>query len=308
MAGEDVRLKTAVKTVEDELNLLKNQVQQTLLDIREHILDVTNPFNNAQDLLADETKEDHTAMGAGGGSGEAAVEGAESEVGGAAEESAGEQEEILSEEPSVEDELAALPQDDVLAMDDQPVADDLMTDAVTAGAPPEEAFVAEDAPAEEEPEQGDEEAEEGPAEEETEEEAEEDGRGEDAEAEAETATVPPAPDLNPHAQLDLVTLAALVRWVSVTTQTLGRNRVEVLLDTYELAGRITPQVKNVIKTLCSLADEDPDGDVPVRDVLSAMVRMEGLVGGTKDNPSAHRLMAILLDDDDEPLTRLGMRG
>jgi hypothetical protein len=107
--------------------------------------------------------------------------------------------------------------------------------------------------------------------------------------------------------MDLVTLAALVRWVSITTQALGRNRVNVLLDTYEIAGRITPHIKDVIKTLCALGDEDPDGAVPVRDVLSAMVRMEGLVGGN-DNGAAHRLMAILLDDDDEPLTRMGLRG
>ena len=35
---------TRVKNLESELSLLKNQVQQTLLDIREHVLEFTNPF------------------------------------------------------------------------------------------------------------------------------------------------------------------------------------------------------------------------------------------------------------------------
>ncbi|MDA1256827.1 MAG: hypothetical protein O3C10_03170 [Chloroflexi bacterium] len=33
-----------VRVLEEELVLVKNQVQQTLLDIREHLLDLTNPF------------------------------------------------------------------------------------------------------------------------------------------------------------------------------------------------------------------------------------------------------------------------
>ncbi|MBT6681751.1 MAG: hypothetical protein HOB07_06850, partial [Chloroflexi bacterium] len=32
-----------VRVAEEELNLLKNQVQQTLLDVREHILDLVEP-------------------------------------------------------------------------------------------------------------------------------------------------------------------------------------------------------------------------------------------------------------------------
>ncbi|MCH7906752.1 MAG: hypothetical protein IIC29_01935 [Chloroflexi bacterium] len=33
-----------VRVLEEELVLVKNQIQQTLLDIREHLLDLTNPF------------------------------------------------------------------------------------------------------------------------------------------------------------------------------------------------------------------------------------------------------------------------
>lgn len=33
-----------VRVLEEELVLVKNQIQQSLLDIREHLLDLTNPF------------------------------------------------------------------------------------------------------------------------------------------------------------------------------------------------------------------------------------------------------------------------
>ena len=63
----------SLKTAEDELNLIKNQVQQTLLDIREHILDVTNPFNAIDDALTDEDEIEFDDL-MGGGSGEGAGE------------------------------------------------------------------------------------------------------------------------------------------------------------------------------------------------------------------------------------------
>ena len=72
MAAEDTRMKAGLKTAEDELNLIKNQVQQTLLDIREHILDATNPFNAIGDALTDEDDlefEDDLMGGGAGGAG-----------------------------------------------------------------------------------------------------------------------------------------------------------------------------------------------------------------------------------------------
>ncbi|GEM_PF-3008661 len=319
MAGEEVRLKSTIKSLEDELNLIKNQVQQTLLDIREHILDVTNPFNNATVLLADAKP--------GGGPGAAGAPGASGaqENKAAKEEPEKPLEEILPpEDKSAQQEVPGLPEDDVLAMDTdtstQMVADAGPSVSVSAGdAGGGEAFEIEDEP------EAEEEQEEEAAEEEAEPEEEEKAAGkeeETAEEEEEPETTeevieeveepdnaagqgswPPAAAL----RLDLVTLAALVRWVSVSMESLGRNRVEVVLDAYEAAGRINPQVKAVIKMLCALQDEEPDEPLPVREVLAALVRMEGVLGG-EENGAAHRLMAILLDDEMEPLTRLGMRG
>ena len=323
MAGDDVRLKAAVKSAEDELNLIKNQVQQTLLDIREHILDVTNPFNKgtAAMLLAEDKPEDAPLASIGGDGGPGGSGGSDSGSGGSTIE-----EEILPNEDAPEsDPLDGLPQDDVLAVESDPQGG---TDMIMEGGGPNvmsmpaESFEA-DAPAKGSPKDADDDDEaddvddaDDDADDEIDhdtdgdqdpepDESDDDTDGDEHEDEEE----PPQQDKRSSAtaDLDLVTLAALVRWVSVTTQALGPRRVEVLLDAYESAGRISPQVRTVIRNFCALSDEDPDGHIPVRDVLSAMVRMEGVVGKS-GNGSAHRLMAILLDDEDDPLTRLGLRG
>jgi hypothetical protein len=104
------------------------------------------------------------------------------------------------------------------------------------------------------------------------------------------------------ADVDLLTLASLVRWVAITRDRLGANRLDILLDAYEMAGRISPQMKNVIKTLSSLGDEDGDG-IPVRDVVTAMVRMEGVLSSGQPRES-NRLLGLLLEMDDDPLDRL----
>lgn len=299
MAGEDARLKAGLKTVEDELNLIKNQVQQTLLDIREHILDVTNPFTDVESGLA---QDDQSALGSvsdliGGSSG-----------GGQAGADAPVEDEVLGQEPDqesdteeseetlesdeapddaedYEDEFAEIPDDDVFGggMGDDPGMSDLMgPEEILEEDQPEEDFELDD----------------------TEEEAggQPDLEDQQAVADAPSAAGKPAAAAV-EAEMDLVTLAGLVRWVAVTSRRLGRHRMDVLLDTYEMAGRISPRVKGIIRTLCSLGDEDPDGEVPVRDIVASMVRMEGVlsVNGTTDS---NRLLGLLLDLDEDPLDRL----
>ena len=44
----------------------------------------------------------------------------------------------------------------------------------------------------------------------------------------------------------------------MTRDRIGANRLDILLDAYEMAGRLTPQMKNVIRALSALGDEDED--------------------------------------------------
>jgi hypothetical protein len=77
---------TRVKNLESELGLLKNQVQQTLLDIREHVLEFTNPFTAEARLVR--AWQERTAQAA------------EANLGGEAD-----LESLLDEDDDIEDEV-----------------------------------------------------------------------------------------------------------------------------------------------------------------------------------------------------------
>ena len=105
------------------------------------------------------------------------------------------------------------------------------------------------------------------------------------------------------ADFDVLTMAGLVRWVAVTTDRLGANRTEILLDAFEAAGRIAPSTRAVLHHLMAFYEEDPDEAIPVREIVSAMVRMEGVLESESGSNST-RLLTMLMDVDDDPLDRL----
>ena len=314
MAGEDTRVKAGLKAAEDELNLIKNQVQQTLLDIREHVLDVTNPFNNLDPSMMDEDEVAIAGAGAAGAAGADATGGGDEGGGDAGGEESTESEQVEATDVAEDEVLLGeedFPDDGDLEEEyEEFETDDVMgggySDGGSAGAlvreelfEEEEEFPAEEFEADGEPEQ----LEESELPEETA--AEEEDATEDAErviGDEDDGTYAGG-FLGATGELDLVTLASLVRWVAVSQQRLGANRVEVLLDTYEQAGRISPQVRAILKTLSALSDEDPDGPLPVRDIVTAMVRMEGVLTAGRATDS-NKLLGLLLDIDDDPLDRL----
>ena len=52
----------------------------------------------------------------------------------------------------------------------------------------------------------------------------------------------------------------------------------------------------------ALSEEDPSENVPVREIVSAMVRMEGVLD-TRTGSDSSRLLSMLMDVDDDPLDR-----
>lgn len=317
MAGEDARLKAGLKSAEDELNLIKNQIQQTLLDIREHILDVTNPFNSVAPETLDDDEEVSIEEAGGGGGGADSEDGAGSEGGDevvedvedppleddieAIDDSAGE-ESIIDDGDSFADEYEEVPEDEYF--DDGGSSGGGGGLMEMLGGSPEDEI-------EEEPEGFELDDEQMPEfEADTEEEdlmgqelpedvmsegtPEEIGGSGDGVADAVAAALV--------ADVDLLTMASLVRWTAITRERIGANRLDILLDAYEMAGRITPQMKNVVRSLSALGDEDDDG-IPVRDVVTAMVRMDGVINSGQ-NRESNRLLGLLLDMDDDPLDHL----
>lgn len=300
-------MKAGLKTAEDELNLIKNQVQQTLLDIREHILDATNPFSAIDDALTDEDEIEFGDDLMGGGTGAAGADGADGEGG---EGSGDDIEDLLDDdadeddldgEEELLDEMEDDPGDEIIEelpddgyMDDE-IIDDGMSGSGSSGmGGGEEVFETEEVvPDEDEGFELDEE----PSEE------------EELEAEAEelaadgTAVGPDGVATAMIADFDVLTMAGLVRWVAVTTERLGPNRTEILLDAFEAAGRIAPATRAVLHHLMALSEEDPSDVVPVREIVSAMVRMEGVLDADSGSDTS-RLLSMLMDVDDDPMDRL----
>ena len=320
MAAEDARMKAGLKTAEDELNLIKNQVQQTLLDIREHILDVTNPFNAVDDALTDEDEIEFDDLMGGGSSGPAGAEGAAGADGADAEgkgKGDGDGEEDLEsadgDGESVEeliDDAADAPGEEIIEEipDDGYVVEEIVDDGGGGGGMPSAVADSDEYFEEEEeiPEDIEEEfkLDEEPADTEQEPELEGSGTAQDgtdavdgADGAADSALAPLT------ANFDVLTMAGLVRWVAVTTDRLGANRTEIMLDAFEAAGRIAPSTRVVLHHLMALTEEDPSVQVPVREIVSAMVRMEGVLD-TSAGTDSNRLLSMLMDVEDDPLDRL----
>ena len=305
-------MKAGLKTAEDELNLIKNQVQQTLLDIREHILDVTNPFNALDDALTDEDDlEFDDLMGGGGGGGADGAPGADGTTGSGDGEEGTEDGESTDEEEDLADEVVDGgmddPGDDIVEEipDDDYMGDEIIDDGGGAGpAPaamsdPGEYFEEEEEIPEEIPEEF--EIDEEP--EDTEEEADADGSaaaevgddGADGIPRGEGGVLAPLT-----ANFDVLTMAGLVRWVAVTSGRLGANRTEIMLDAFEAAGRIAPSTRAVLHHLMALTEEDPSAPVPVREIVASMVRMEGVLN-TDQGTDSTRLLSMLMDVGEDPL-------
>ena len=105
------------------------------------------------------------------------------------------------------------------------------------------------------------------------------------------------------AEMDLVTLVGVVRWVDQAVQRLGQRRVDALLDVWQMTGRISEPTKEMIQRLCALTHEDQDERVPLRELVAMMIQMEAVLD-TKETSNS-RLLAMLFDDPGDPLAGLG---
>ena len=123
---------------------------------------------------------------------------------------------------------------------------------------------------------------------------------EEAIAEESTTLAPPAAVLGGAiAEMDLVTLVSVVRWVDLAVQRLGQRRVDALLDVWHMTGRISEPTRDMIQKLCSLTHEDEDERVPLRDLVAMMIQMEAVLD--TEGSTNSRLLAMLFDGPGDPL-------
>ena len=332
---------TRVKNLESELSLLKNQVQQTLLDIREHVLEFTNPFTAEARLVR--AWQERTAQAAQTNLGGEAdleslleTEGEDSPDSVAATATAPppaeddwdefEDEEPLDVAPQATadsgddlepDEYESIPgAEPVAEFEDQPVVDEMWEDPYDDEYEDEyEDDLDVDDGVVDEIESEDDEVEE-PQTEVTEESEAPLSLEQEPESEAPepkpVEAPPPQPEPAPQAALqqilrkdpgmDMITLISLIRWVDKNTERIGKDRVMVILDIYAMSGRITEETRDIVKRLCALGRND-ETRVPVRDVVAAMLTIDGVLDERVSE--SQRLMSMLYD---EPLGGLPQDG
>jgi hypothetical protein len=259
------------KAVEGELSLLKNQIQQTLLDIREHVLELTNPFGSAS----------RRDWGAGPGAAQDSPPVVATVLAPPADPEPPATPPPPEPEPEPEPEPAAQASPALESFDalfDAPAAPGMEG---PAGPVPENAWdAAPAAPQEPAPAQT------------------------SAKETHETRPSAPAaePKMETGTRVDLITLTSMVKWVDQTTRRIGKERVAVILDIYEMAGRIDATTKQMVQRLCALSTGTDDEAIPLRDVVSAMLQIDGLLDARQVDE--RRLLSLLIDDSFDPFQGL----
>jgi hypothetical protein len=108
--------------------------------------------------------------------------------------------------------------------------------------------------------------------------------------------------LDKASKIDLLTLTSMVKWVDQTTRRIGKERVMVILDIYEMAGRISPTTKQLVQRLCALSDGSSERALPLRDVVGAMLQIDGLLDARQMDE--RRMLSLLVDDSFDPFNDL----
>ena len=104
------------------------------------------------------------------------------------------------------------------------------------------------------------------------------------------------------AEMDLITLVGVLRWVDQAVQRLGQRRVDALLDVWQMTGRISGATKEMIERLCALTHEDAEERVPLQDLVAMMIQMEAVFDTEESSNS--RLLAMLFGGSGDPLSGL----
>jgi len=79
-------------------------------------------------------------------------------------------------------------------------------------------------------------------------------------------------------KVDLITIAGLTQWVTDTVQRLGREKTETILDISEVVGMLTPELKNILAKFSGRASGEYNGNATIRDYITSLVELERLLG------------------------------
>jgi hypothetical protein len=94
-------------------------------------------------------------------------------------------------------------------------------------------------------------------------------------------------------RINLITIAGLSRWVDESTEKIGKERTEVMVDACHMVGHMPADLKDLVIRLVRLSqvDEPKKGKVNTRDYLGVIAQLDNLMGYNSESESA--LLSIL---------------
>lgn len=79
-------------------------------------------------------------------------------------------------------------------------------------------------------------------------------------------------------KIDLTTIAGLTQWVGDSVKKLGRERTEAILDISEMVGHVPPDLKKILVRFINRTPDESDGNPTTRDYIATLIQLESLLG------------------------------
>jgi hypothetical protein len=95
--------------------------------------------------------------------------------------------------------------------------------------------------------------------------------------------------------LELTTVAMLTRWVSNGVGVVGRRRMETIVEMYQMMGNMSPRTKEAIVRLIRLSDcDEPKGAVPTTACVPILMQLNVILGDRQQQMIDPTLLSMLL--------------
>jgi hypothetical protein len=117
---------------------------------------------------------------------------------------------------------------------------------------------------------------------------------------ARTANPAVQPEVKPEAgsrkymKLDLVTMAGLTGWVEQSAKKIGRERTEAVLEISETMGYVSPELKLILVKLIALAHSNAtEIKGGTRDYMDSLIKLNSLLGNDNREETALLLLSLV---------------
>jgi archaellum component FlaD/FlaE len=95
--------------------------------------------------------------------------------------------------------------------------------------------------------------------------------------------------------IDIFTLTELMRWTDHTLMTIGRDKLDRILDLYTLTGHLSQDLKDIVKNIANLSDQDTaeDGAATVKDHITVISHLNVILN---PNESDQRVLRSIYEE------------